>query len=137
MKDENTFAPLPEHARKVMDAAQAKIAKLESLPTAKGCAMFPDTKDGTCSGDPSWECCNTCRRRVGVTVAPDPMRLCLDCLNCTYINAMPNYSEWTPGHGVEFRCNKGKWEFDAFETRRETFKSFLETARDCSDFEEL
>jgi hypothetical protein len=31
MKDENTFAPLPEHARNMLDAAQAKISKLERL----------------------------------------------------------------------------------------------------------
>lgn len=96
MKDENTFAPLPEHARKILDAAQEKIAKLEKA-----------------------------------------QRLCLDCMHCAYINAMPDYSEWTPGHGVEFYCTKSKWEFDAFNTRRETFKSFLEKARECTDFEEL
>jgi hypothetical protein len=63
-------------------------------------------------------------------------RLCLDCLSCCLISEMPDYSEWTPGHGMEFRCNKNKWEFDPREARKDQLKSFLETARECPDFEE-
>jgi hypothetical protein len=92
MKDENTFAPLPEHARKMLDAAQEKIAKMG--------------------------------------------RLCLDCLHCYMMNAMPTYSEWTPGQGLTFRCTKSRWNFDEYKTTKDRLKSIFEMARSCPDFEE-
>lgn len=94
MKDENTFAPLPEHARNILDAAEKRIRTLE------------------------WE-----------------QRLCLDCKHFWLDNAMPNYSEYTPGHGMSFECEKHKWKFDHYADDKAKMKGVLETARECHDFE--
>lgn len=91
MKDENTFAPLPEHVRKILDAAQEKIAKLE--------------------------------------------RNCLDCLHCYLMAEMPTYSEWTPGHGMEFSCTKSHWKFDQCRGLKDELKGCFDTAQECKDFE--
>jgi hypothetical protein len=63
-------------------------------------------------------------------------RNCLDCLHCYLRSEMPNYSEWTPGHGMEFRCVKGHWEFDQRRGLKDELKSCFNTARECPDYEE-
>jgi len=64
-------------------------------------------------------------------------RLCLECMNLAFINAMPNYSEYTPGHGMELRCTKSRWDLDTYKDDRVKMQNYLETARTCADFESM
>lgn len=41
---------------------------------------------------------------------PDlPDRICYECVFLEYNEAMPRYSELTPGDSAELRCQKGHW----------------------------
>lgn len=187
MKDENTFAPLPEHARNVLDAAQVKIAEFEEhlrreeeeraaykdgyaygvkhgfepLVEAKAdLNLYPDNQDLRIEWDRGYAHC-----RANVLLGHDVQklldldlfwiedegalvidlkqkldkseRLCLDCKHCYLYNAQPHYSELTPGSGLEFRCEKGKWKYNTYNHDKKDMKTRIEMARECTDFEEV
>jgi hypothetical protein len=187
MKDENTFAPLPEHARKMLDAAQAKIEALqnekarmweeergaykdgyaygvkhgfEPLVEAKALGVHPDDQTLRIEWDRGYAHCRA-NAMLGHDVKlllehemfwiedesalvielkaklDKAERLCLDCKHCYLYNAQPNYSELTPGSGLEFRCEKGKWKYDTYNHDKKDMKTRIEMARECADFEEL
>ena len=64
-------------------------------------------------------------------------KLCWFCKHFYWSNAIPNYSEWTPGSDFEMSCGKGHWSFDAFKTSQQKFQQMIETAKTCSDFVQI
>lgn len=62
------------------------------------------------------------------------MRLCLECLRCVLVAEQPNYSELTPGTGLEFRCQVARWTFDPCAADKGQLAGWLRQAARCSDF---
>ena len=61
-------------------------------------------------------------------------KTCLNCEHFYYSNAEPGYGEYTPGSDFAMFCNKNKWNFDAYDTRKGQFAEMMATAEICEHF---
>jgi hypothetical protein len=61
-------------------------------------------------------------------------RLCLECQRCVLDAAQPGYSEWTPGTGLELRCQVARWTFDPYAADKGQLAGWLRQAACCPDF---
>lgn len=64
-----------------------------------------------------------------------PTPLCWFCRYFHYFAAHPDYSEVTPGSEFEIACDKGKWEFDQYNTSRAEFAAMISAAASCPDYD--
>ena len=63
-----------------------------------------------------------------------PGRLCYDCKHCL-CSYEPDWSDLTPGSGLELECVKGHWSFGDDLSRTDLRKA-MRTAATCADFEQ-
>ena len=62
-------------------------------------------------------------------------KLCFWCKHFWIGDAIPDYSEYTPGSNFSMNCSKAHWVFDAELETEESFREKLLTALTCGDYE--
>ena len=60
-----------------------------------------------------------------------------NCLFCKFFQLTyeQDYSDLTPGAGLELGCNKRHWQFDEWEETEKDFRLHMLTAETCPDYE--
>lgn len=61
--------------------------------------------------------------------------LCWYCKHVWWDAGSQGYSEYTPGDPADIRCRKDHWRVKSFQTELAEFRTFLQMAATCPDFE--
>jgi hypothetical protein len=75
------------------------------------------------------------RKPLPLLETPVPNRICWSCRHVWFIAGSPGYSEMTPGSDFELSCWKDYWAFDNNEDSLSDFRTKLQSAERCADFE--
>ena len=62
----------------------------------------------------------------------------MNCLFCDHfrLSYEADYSELTPGAGLEILCAEGVWEFDNHTDSQAQFRQYMQTAETCDKYYE-